>query len=561
VTADPLQRVWDAAERIHLRPEGKLWRFTFVCSVDAEHGRSVMVIEGMEGEAVLYPSCGCDPHVVTLALGLRTRDLFPPEPRVSHKSRRASRRYEPEAARAEDAEPITWLWRHWLPLATTALLIGEEEVGKGVWVAWLIARISRGELEGRWQGHSRRVLVVAGEDSWRKVWIPRLVAAGADLAMVHRLAPSADGEQLDVRADAGEVRRLAQEHDYVLVYFDQLLDNMPDDVIEVRAKAVRRALAPLGAVVAELDIVTLATLHPNKGGGDARDRIYGTHAWRALARSVIWMVPDLADRDRRFVIVDKGNWVKASAKPARSLAIGSWEGMIGGRRFDAPMVADVRASEMTMREWLDEQRPDSRTTKLERAEAVIEYALRDGDWVACKPIQEWLASVDVPERRTQEAAKRLGVERERREMGGPMWWRLTRAGAREGVRGAGQRDLYTGFRRASAAVPRGHSRARARALARGRPRIQRRRAQLGDLRLRPRGDQMSTATQWRHRPSMTASCRWRPSAAPASSARWPSWTCATRCASSAARTPSCATRPWPRPAAACDGRGPRAPAG
>jgi hypothetical protein len=347
-------------------------------------------------------------------------------------------RYEPMTASSDDAEPTVWLWEHWLPLAAVALLIGEEGVGKGAWVAWLIARVTLGQLTGLLEGVPGRVLIVAGEDSWRRVWLPRLIAAGVQLELVDQLPPTAEGELLDVRADAREIRRLVAERGYVLVYFDQLLDNLPDDVPELRAKAVRRALVPLRSVVSELDFTVLATLHPNKSDSDARGRIYGTHAWRALARSVLWLVADHEDPDRRYVMVDKGNWVKAGARPARTFVLHSWQRHINAKPHDVPVVAQLRDSDMTMARWLADRPPDL-ATKVGQAEVVVRHLTRGGEWVPARPIIDLLAELGISGNTAAEAATKLGVERERRGMPGRMHWRVS-VGVRQGDSDTGNRQ-------------------------------------------------------------------------------------------------------------------------
>lgn len=47
------------------------------------------------------------------------------------------------------ARPIRWAWERRLPLGYLALLLGAEGVGKGTVAAWLIARLTRGELGAR----------------------------------------------------------------------------------------------------------------------------------------------------------------------------------------------------------------------------------------------------------------------------------------------------------------------------------------------------------------------------------------------------------------------------
>lgn len=48
----------------------------------------------------------------------------------------------------ERVRPLRWLWARRIPCGLPSLLVGEEGVGKGTAVAWLIAQTTRGTLDG-----------------------------------------------------------------------------------------------------------------------------------------------------------------------------------------------------------------------------------------------------------------------------------------------------------------------------------------------------------------------------------------------------------------------------
>ena len=74
MSADPCKTHFLAYDAARCRPEGDVWKFTAVCAVDAEHGRSVQVNEGVDRSAVIYTTCRCSPHEQTAALGLSMSD-------------------------------------------------------------------------------------------------------------------------------------------------------------------------------------------------------------------------------------------------------------------------------------------------------------------------------------------------------------------------------------------------------------------------------------------------------------------------------------------------------
>jgi hypothetical protein len=72
--------------------------------------------------------------------------------------------------------PVRWLWDRRLLLGYLCLLLGAEGMGKGTVAAWLIARLTKGELPGDLEGVPARVLVLGDEDAFDSVWVPRLHA-------------------------------------------------------------------------------------------------------------------------------------------------------------------------------------------------------------------------------------------------------------------------------------------------------------------------------------------------------------------------------------------------
>lgn len=99
----------------------------------------------------------------------------------------------PRAADPSRVRPFKWAWSGRLLAGYLNVIVGDEGVGKGTFLAWLIARLSRGELPGTFYGRPVRTLVIGDEDGFDGVWTPRLMAADADLSMVSDL-PVEEGD-------------------------------------------------------------------------------------------------------------------------------------------------------------------------------------------------------------------------------------------------------------------------------------------------------------------------------------------------------------------------------
>jgi hypothetical protein len=209
----------------------------------------------------------------------------------------------PDLARAR---PPRWAWDRRVALGCLNLLIGNEGVGKGVLMAWTIARLTRGELPGDLHGEPITVAVIADEDSFDCVWIPRLHAAGADLAHVRHLERE-DGWAIDLSEDH-ERLTLAAELEYVRVLFlDALLDNLGTGVDDWRSKPVREALQPLGQLARERDIAVIGSMHPNKRADSFRQLMSGSIAFNAISRSSLLLAEHPDEADRRVLVRGKGN--------------------------------------------------------------------------------------------------------------------------------------------------------------------------------------------------------------------------------------------------------------
>jgi hypothetical protein len=84
---DPLQAVHERAKEMGLEPNGEVWRFRASCPAHKDTERSLLVIEGADGRAVLDCGRRCEREAIAKALGLSWGALFPPGHR-HHRLRR-----------------------------------------------------------------------------------------------------------------------------------------------------------------------------------------------------------------------------------------------------------------------------------------------------------------------------------------------------------------------------------------------------------------------------------------------------------------------------------------
>jgi putative DNA primase/helicase len=321
--------------------------------------------------------------------------------------------FTPRQPDIANVRPITWAWQHRIPLGNFSLLVGEEGVGKGTLLAWMIARLTRGELPGD-LGTPANVLIIGDEDGFDDVWTPRLLAAGADLEHVRDLPASDTLGLLDVRRDVEHLRRIVRQGGFRVVVLDALLDNLPDSTDEFKPRSVRAALRPLGRLARQERFAALGSLHTNKGGETFRQKMSGSHAFNALARSGLLLAQHPDDEDRRVLARGKGNLSRTP--PSVEFAITGRAMEINGFGLDIPLADGFAESDLRIEDLL---MPPGETDSLSEA---CEF-LRDEVAEGARPTTELKKAADqagISWRTIERAKQRLGVRA--RKIGASWHW-------------------------------------------------------------------------------------------------------------------------------------------
>ncbi len=310
------------------------------------------------------------------------------------------------------SRPPRWAWRRRVVIGQLNLLLGNEGIGKGALVAWLIARLTLGELDGDLKGTRVNVGIVGDEDDLDSVWTPRLHAAGAELDRICQIERP-DGGLVVVREDRKRLARLVRDTGIRILYFDQVLDNLGAGVDDWRQKQLRDAIAPLRALARELEIAALGTMHPNKRGSSFRELVSGAPAFNATSRSSLLLAQHPEDENLRVLVRGKGNLSERPTPLEFEIASHTFEA--NGHEFSVPVARGFRPSEIDVDELIG---PDAgkATEHGQAADAreIIEVLLaRDGQWHSSAPIYQACASEGISERTVKRAKQQLGVEHRR----------------------------------------------------------------------------------------------------------------------------------------------------
>jgi hypothetical protein len=182
---------------------------------------------------------------------------------------------------------VVWLDKPFLQRGCFHLLAGRKGSAKGTWLCGLAAQVTRGKL----YDEPRRVLVVTSEDSIELDFLPRLLAAGGDPALVSIVegdfAMPRSLEWLKQTAlDLGNVGLIAIDP----------VGNHLGGVDTDKEGLVREAIKPLNQIADELDCVVLGVRHLGKNASrGALAAVLGSTAWVDVPRCVIMMAADDED--------------------------------------------------------------------------------------------------------------------------------------------------------------------------------------------------------------------------------------------------------------------------
>jgi hypothetical protein len=224
-----------------------------------------------------------------------------------------------------------WLMKGRIPAGMMTILAGREGIGKSTVSLDLVARITKGTLEGRYFGRPQNVILCATEDSWEHTIIPRLRAVGADLSRVfHICVQDENGRSRPISApgDTAAIERAIRQHNPVLMVIDPLMAVVDGKVNTNNQQQVQQALEPIVQVCGRTMMSLLALIHVNKSNSvDALNGIMGSKAFTSLPRSVLYCIADPEDDGNFLFTHEKCN----VSKKAPSLTY-----RISSVRFDLP---------------------------------------------------------------------------------------------------------------------------------------------------------------------------------------------------------------------------------
>jgi len=210
-----------------------------------------------------------------------------------------------------------WLWDGLLIAGDVNLLIGDAGVGKGYFIADLVARVTRGLAmpDGIVTGLPGSVVMITPEDKAMFTTIHRLTAAGADLAKVVDLTDVRRGSghsSFTVPDDLGLLRQaIIKSGDCRLVVLDPL---MGVSAVNIGSNLVvrNRIMRPLQALADDTGVCIILVHHTVKSGA-----IGGSKGLVDAARVVNFIRLNTDNDEIRELTTHKNNLARGDSAPAR----------------------------------------------------------------------------------------------------------------------------------------------------------------------------------------------------------------------------------------------------
>ena len=189
---------------------------------------------------------------------------------------------------------VEWLWTGRVPLGMLTMFAGDPKLGKSYVTLAMAAAVSRGRplpLSGL-PDRPGSVILMSAEDDLARTIVPRLTAAGADLAKVHVLESVilADGAETlpNLRPDVDAITAAATGlGDCRLIVVDPVSAYLKG-VDDNRNAVLRSVLTPLKTLAERLNAAVVLVSHLTKGTtGNGKHRVLGSIAYVGASRATI----------------------------------------------------------------------------------------------------------------------------------------------------------------------------------------------------------------------------------------------------------------------------------
>jgi hypothetical protein len=313
-----------------------------------------------------------------------------------------------------------WLWYPRITVGELGLLVGDPGIGKSLVIADVAARLSRGLLlpGAKKARPPSRVLYLNAEDHATSKTLPRLIAAGADLRLIHVL--DVGSRNIRLPSDVAALRALILKFPgVVFVVLDPLASVLDPGLDSNSMTDVRRATDPFAILGADLQFSPFENHHFAKSTERAGIyRVAGSVGIVGATRQVLAM--NLDPEEEEGSPVRLLGIIKTNANKADTLRLAIREKSIPGYEDTVGYIEWLGTSGVAGSRLTDgPQRPSS---KVNAAEAWLDLRMAGGDPTPARLVLEEGHAAGHSESALQRASVALKVEKTKTP-GGWIWRR------------------------------------------------------------------------------------------------------------------------------------------
>jgi putative DNA primase/helicase len=200
-------------------------------------------------------------------------------------------------------EPPRWLWLDHFPAGTIGWVVGKPGNAKSLFATDLAARVSSGAnfADGaKNDAGPRKVLMYAGEDDIKRTVIPRLMAAGANLANIELLDNQSfevydkeynriDRREINLAADIKIISELVKAHPEITLLIIDPITGVFGSANTNHDKEMRPIMNDLKDMLELRGLTLIGIAHTNKRSDAAAiDQIQGCSSMSGAARAA-WL--------------------------------------------------------------------------------------------------------------------------------------------------------------------------------------------------------------------------------------------------------------------------------
>jgi len=227
-------------------------------------------------------------------------------------------------AAAVKPEPQRWLWQNRIPAGAITWGVGKPGNAKSLWATDLAARVSSGAdfPDGAKNPNGpQKVLMYAGEDDRKRTVVPRLIAAGANLANIHLLDNQSfevfdrefsrvDRRSIDLSQDCTLLSQVVKQYPEIALLIIDPTTGVYGSKNTNHDKDMRPVMNELRDLCEARGLTIVGVTHTNKRGDAAAiDQIQGASSIAGAARAA-WLFtrdPDSDDEHAHVMTCVKGN--------------------------------------------------------------------------------------------------------------------------------------------------------------------------------------------------------------------------------------------------------------